>query len=26
MRTLHQRRHIDLSRTASAVCRMTARP
>ncbi|WP_408631497.1 putative leader peptide [Microlunatus antarcticus] len=25
MRTLHQRRHIDLSRTASAVCRMTTR-
>ncbi|WP_407940275.1 putative leader peptide [Microlunatus sagamiharensis] len=25
MRTLHQRRHVDLRRTASSVCRMTTR-
>ncbi|WP_408630435.1 putative leader peptide [Microlunatus flavus] len=25
MRTLHQRRHVDLLRTASSTCRMTTR-
>jgi len=25
MRTLHQRRHVDLRRTASSVCRMITR-